>query len=89
MSSVYIFTSRIVFKFHDHIYLPAQLLNLVMKDLVRVLMLHANAHKAHHCIKQSLNVTGSIGKPGATKLVMEQYSLFTHLASECTQISIA
>ena len=45
--------------------------------------------QAHHCIKQSLNVTASIGKPGATKLVMEQYSLFTHLASECTQISIA
>ena len=34
----------VIFKFHDYIYLQAQLVNLVM-DLVRVLMLHVNGHR--------------------------------------------
>ena len=31
--------------------------------------------------------SGTIGKPGAPKLVIEQSGLLSHVASECTQIS--
>ena len=30
--------------------------------------------------------SGTIGKPGAIKLVIEQSGLFSHVASQCTQI---
>ena len=68
MSSMYIFTGRIGFKCHDHIYLPAQLVNLVMER------------------SGPSAFTGTIGKQGATKLLMKQSASFPHVVSEGTQI---
>ena len=78
------------FKLHDYIYLRAQLVNLVM-DLVRVLMLGVNAHTdllLHQANFKCYEYifSGTIGTPGAPKLVIEQSSLFSHVACECTQI---
>ena len=79
----------VIFKFHDYTYLRAQLVNLVM-DLVQVLMLHVNAHRL---VIASTNFkcyeyifSGTIGKPGAPKLAIEQSGPFSHVPSECIQI---
>ena len=56
MSSVYIFTGRIGFKFYDYIYLPAQLVNLVMEEPGPIADVACECKQTYHCIKQILNV---------------------------------
>ena len=56
MSSVYIFRGRIVFKFHDNIYLPAQLLNLAMEGSGPGADVACECTQTYHCMKQILDV---------------------------------
>ena len=57
-------------------------------DLVQVLMLPVNAHRltvASANFNQYI-FSGTVGKPGAPKLVIEESGPFSHVASECRQI---
>ena len=59
-------------------------------DLVQVLMLPVNAHRLtvasanFQCYEYIFS--GTVGKPGAPKLVIEESGPFSHVASECRQI---
>ena len=56
MSSVYIFTGTTDFKFHEHIYLPVQLVNLLMEGSGLSADLACECTQTYQCIKQILDV---------------------------------
>ena len=52
MSSVYIFTGRNGFKCNDYIYLPVQLVNLLMEGSGMNADVVCKCTQTYHCIKQ-------------------------------------
>ena len=48
---------KVIFKFYDFIYLPAQMVNLVMEQIGLCADVACKCTQTYHCIKQILNVT--------------------------------